>query len=264
LNGSDIYREWAAPLSWRGVVACLWEQRVITDFDHRVVPDGCADVIVGFGGAFAVGLADGPVMHRLAAGSGCRGLRLRPEAVTTFFGVPGAELRNLNVPLDEVVGARRARGLVDVVLHGRPDDTMTTQPPEHVRRAFQLLRRMSVDEAAVALGFSSRQFRRIVVEHSGLGPKTYQRVVRLRQFLANDGPLAQAATDAGYADQAHLTREVTCLCGLPPAALRAERGRLVGSSLSWPITLEPMINADDLPHTEHSHELVRADYDVPI
>jgi AraC-like DNA-binding protein len=50
-------------------------------------------------------------------------------------------------------------------------------------------------------------------------------VLRLRQFLADDGPLAQAATDAGYADQAHLTREVTCLCGLPPAALRAERAR---------------------------------------
>jgi AraC-like DNA-binding protein len=225
LNGSDIYREWAAPLSWRGMVACLWEQQVITEFEHRVVPDGCADVIVGFGGAVAVGLADRPVMHRLAAGSACRGLRLRPEAVATFFGVPAAELRNLDVPLDDIVGTRRARRLVDVVLHGRPDDTMTTQPPEQVRRAFRLLRRMSVDEAAATLGFSSRHFRRLVVEHSGVGPKTYQRVLRLRQFLADDGPLAQAATDAGYADQAHLTREVTCLCGLPPAALRAERAR---------------------------------------
>jgi AraC-like DNA-binding protein len=207
------------------MVACLWEQRVITEFEHRVVPDGCADVIVGFGGAVAVGLADGPVMHRLAAGSACRGLRLRPEAVATFFGVPADGLRNLEVPLGDVVGTRRARCLVDVVLHERPDDTMMMQPPEQVRQAFHLLRRLSVDEAAAALGFSSRQFRRLVVEHSGVGPKTYQRVVRLRQFLADDRPLAQAATYAGYADQAHLTREVTSLCGLPPAALRAERAR---------------------------------------
>jgi methylphosphotriester-DNA--protein-cysteine methyltransferase len=64
-----------------------------------------------------------------------------------------------------------------------------------------------------------------VVEHCGLGPKTYQRVVRLRKFLADDAPLSEAATNAGYADQAHLTREVTRLCGLPPAALRAERAR---------------------------------------
>jgi hypothetical protein len=30
------------------------------------------------------------------------------------------------------------------------------------------------------------------------------------------------ALDAGYADQAHLTRECTRLAGLPPAALLAE------------------------------------------
>jgi AraC-like DNA-binding protein len=205
------------------MVACLWEHSVAADVEHRVVPDGCADVIVGFSGAVAVGLADGPVVHHLAAGSALRGLRLRPEAVATFFGVPAHELRNLNVSLDDVVGSGRARRLVDIVVHGRPDKTLTAQPPEQVRRAFHLLRGMSVDEAAAALGFSSRQLRRIVVEHGGLGPKTYQRVVRLREFLADDAPLALAAVNAGYADQAHLTREVSRLCGLSPAALRAER-----------------------------------------
>ncbi len=226
LNGSDIYREWAAPLSWRGMVACLWEQRVITDFEHRVVPDGCADVIVGFGGVVAVGLADGPVVHHLVSGSTLHGLRLRPEAVATFFGIPADELRNLSVPLEDVVGSRRTRRLVDIILHGSPDDdALTTQPPELARRAFQLLRSKSVEAAAVELGFSSRHLRRLVVAHSGLGPKTYQRVVRLRRFLGEDGPLAQVATNAGYADQAHLTREVTRLCGLPPAALRSERAR---------------------------------------
>jgi AraC-like DNA-binding protein len=214
------------------MVACLWEQRVLTDLEHRVVPDGCADVIVGFGGVVAVGLADRPVVHHLAAGSACRGLRLRPEAVATFFGVPAHELRDLDVPLEDVVGTSRTRRLVDVVLHGTPDDTMTAQPPEPLRRAFHLLRRMSVDDVAAALGFSSRHLRRLVLEHSGLGPKTYQRVVRLRKFLADDGPLSQAAMNAGYADQAHLTREVTRLCGVPPAALRAERTR-TPSPASW-------------------------------
>jgi AraC-like DNA-binding protein len=109
---------------------------------------------------------------------------------------------------------------------------MTAQPPEPLRRAFHLLRRMSVDDVAAALGFSSRHLRRLVLEHSGLGPKTYQRVVRLRKFLADDGPLSQAAMNAGYADQAHLTREVTRLCGVPPAALRAERTR-TPSPASW-------------------------------
>jgi AraC-like DNA-binding protein len=37
--------------------------------------------------------------------------------------------------------------------------------------------------------------------------------------------LSRIAFEAGYADQAHLTRESVCLAGLPPAALaRARRG----------------------------------------
>jgi methylphosphotriester-DNA--protein-cysteine methyltransferase len=81
----------------------------------------------------------------------------------------------------------------------------------------------SVDETAAELGLSSRQLRRTMLTNTGLGPKTYQRVVRLRRFLADDRPLAEAAVAAGYADQPHLTRDVTRLCGLAPAALRAEQ-----------------------------------------
>jgi AraC-like DNA-binding protein len=50
-------------------------------------------------------------------------------------------------------------------------------------------------------------------------------VLRFQRFLAlaetADGDLAQLAFTAGYADQAHLTRECTRLAGLPPAALLA-------------------------------------------
>jgi AraC-like DNA-binding protein len=229
---ANTYREWSPPTAWRHVVSCLWEQRVISDFEHRVVPDGCADVIVGFGDPVAVGLADGPVVHRLAAGSSCRGLRLRAEAVATFFGMPAVEIRNLDVPLDDVVGSRRARRLVDAVLYGAPNPALTSTPPPLAQRALDLVGHSSVDEAAAALGLSSRQLRRVMLTNTGLGPKTYQRVARLRRFLADDRPLAEAAVSAGYADQPHLTREVTRLCGLAPAALRAERGIEVGQDSS--------------------------------
>jgi AraC-like DNA-binding protein len=67
----------------------------------------------------------------------------------------------------------------------------------------------------------------------GYGPKTLHRVLRFRRFLARadaNGPeadLVRLALEAGYADQAHLTRECTRLTGLAPAALgrsRAEDG----------------------------------------
>jgi len=44
-----------------------------------------------------------------------------------------------------------------------------------------------------------------------------QRAVRL---VSAGTPLVVAAADAGYADQAHLTREVKALTGVTPAALK--------------------------------------------
>lgn len=220
-----MYREWSPPAAWRSTVACLWEQRVVADIDHRVLPDGCADLIVGFGAAVVVGLADTAVVHRLAAGSSCSGLRLRPEAVATLLGLPAHELRNKQLPLDEAVGTRRARHLIATVLHGASDRSLEVVPPTAVANALRLLQTRSVDETANTLGLSARHLRRLLLEHTGLGPKEHQRIRRLRRFLDDDGRLADAAVAAGYADQSHLSREVSRLCGLTPAALRVERRR---------------------------------------
>ena len=60
----------------------------------------------------------------------------------------------------------------------------------------------------------------------GYGPKTLQRVLRFGRALAalDAGvDLARLALEAGYADQAHLTRECTRLAGAPPAALARAR-----------------------------------------
>jgi len=79
------------------------------------------------------------------------------------------------------------------------------------------------------VGLSGRQLRRRCEAAVGYGPKTLQRVLRFRRFVAQiDAPagppgLAQAAADSGYADQPHLTRETLRLAGLPPAALIRER-----------------------------------------
>ncbi len=59
-------------------------------------------------------------------------------------------------------------------------------------------------------------------------PKRVARILRLEHLLARvDGPeppdWARAAAECGFADQAHLGREVRELTGLTPTALRAER-----------------------------------------
>jgi methylphosphotriester-DNA--protein-cysteine methyltransferase len=74
-----------------------------------------------------------------------------------------------------------------------------------------------------AIGIGDRQLRRRFLDAVGYGPKTLERILRFQRFLMLEGDdLARLALEAGYADQAHLTRECTRLAGLPPAALLAE------------------------------------------
>jgi AraC-like DNA-binding protein len=61
----------------------------------------------------------------------------------------------------------------------------------------------------------------------GMAPKLFARIVRFRRafFAAHAGvPLASAAIDGGYADQAHFTREVQALTGCSPTLLLRRTG----------------------------------------
>ena len=114
---------------------------------------------------------------------------------------------------------------------------VTERPPDRlVLAAARRLGRPGARAELVAgrLGISERQLRRRCQAAVGYGPRTLTRVLRFRRFLSrldaavDAADLAGLAADAGYADQAHLTRESTRLAGLPPAALaRARRSRAV-------------------------------------
>ena len=112
-----------------------------------------------------------------------------------------------------------ARRVAEIALAAAPADAAIA---EAVRRLADP--RTRVEALAGDLGLSERQLRRRFDAAAGYGPKTLQRVLRFRRFLATaDGDLARAALDAGYADQSHLTRECTRLAGRPPGALLALR-----------------------------------------
>jgi AraC-like DNA-binding protein len=221
----DSYREWVPPEPWREVVACCWEQRVSADRVQRVLPDGHADVLLyGSGEVALVGVYDRVALPALPGGTVIRGIRLRPEAVAAAFRVHAGELRNLTVAGEDVIGARGARRLRD----SRAIDAWirSIEPDRRAAAAIELLQSEPVSSVATRLGLSSRQLQRIITTNVGLSPRTLQRVMRMQRFLeyAERRPgLAAASADAGYADQAHLTREVRALSGLTPARLLAER-----------------------------------------
>lgn len=78
-------------------------------------------------------------------------------------------------------------------------------------------RRMKLEPASVSRGFARAY---------GVSPKRFRLEVRTRRALAAlgdwRGNLADLAADQGFADQAHLTRSVGAMTGVPPVVLRAK------------------------------------------
>ena len=106
-----------------------------------------------------------------------------------------------------------AGGLFD----GTPD-RLVGQVLRGVRRG------VGVRALAGSVGLSERQLYRRCLDAFGYGPKMLDRVLRLNLALdrARTGlSLAEVAARTGYADQAHFTREVKALTGMPPRTLLA-------------------------------------------
>lgn len=94
--------------------------------------------------------------------------------------------------------------------------------PLGARVAARLADGVTVGAAAAEVGLGERALRRRCQPLFGYGPKTLARILRMRRALAlarAGTPLAEVAARAGYADQAHLTREVRDLAGVPPTRL---------------------------------------------
>lgn len=95
-------------------------------------------------------------------------------------------------------------------------------PPRWLSQVVGALRRGSaVTDVASAVGVTSRQLSRWSQAQFGHGPKTLQRILRMRLAL----PLLGAGTDlsavahrCGYVDYSHLFREFRALTGSSPAA----------------------------------------------
>ncbi len=82
---------------------------------------------------------------------------------------------------------------------------------------------MRIDTLARAAGWSVRTLQTRFLARVGLTPKEFARLLRLQatlRALDGDSPLADLASDAGFSDQAHATREVKRVTGLSLSRLR--------------------------------------------
>jgi AraC-like DNA-binding protein len=239
------YSEFIAPARLASCFLCFWTQTIIGTqgtYEHRVLPDACIDIVlVNDEPPMVFGPWTVPFVARLAVGTIITGARLHPGRASRVLGMPASELLNQAIPIKAVVGtmqnirlekvieepnaaARRsalAHALLALVESSTPFD-------EAVLAGIQWLSRHPhgrIKQLSHWVGISERQLHRRFSASIGYGPKMFQSVLRFQRLLKTarktgvDQSLADLAASAGYADQAHMTREVYRFANIRPSML---------------------------------------------
>jgi AraC-like DNA-binding protein len=208
-----------------------------------VLPDGSVDLLWADGQLMIAGPDTAAHTPAAPAGAIFAGIRFAPGTGPAIIGLSGDEIRDRRVPLDGVHSAAAVRRATDIV--GSAAQCPGNRPaleaalewvavewfraapsPDPVVAGIVARLRAGASVAATAdeVGLGVRALHRRCLPAFGYGPKTLAKILRLNRALdlARAGtPLATVAATAGYADQAHLSREVKTLAGAPLRKLLA-------------------------------------------
>jgi AraC-like DNA-binding protein len=227
------YRERASRLS--GAFVWTGTSRGAT----RILPDGCMDLIWRNGSITIAGPDTHAHVFTRDDWSTAVGLRFAPGFGPRVIGVPAQELTDSRVALGDVWSSHDTRHVVERVVSADdpgaaledialerasaddPDASLVDHIARHARRGDAV---MSI---AAATGLSTRQLQRRCTDAFGYGAKTLVRILRMTRALemARAGTtFAATAAVAGYADQAHLSRDVKELAGVTLGQLVATAG----------------------------------------
>lgn len=229
------YEELAPGAGARRLAQSYWRFRLgdeaTESAPHVIVPDGMTSLSVAMApGGMSPLLVAGPTRraHETVVHPGFvyAGVRLQPECAAQLLGVPGFELRGRLQPclppmrappglLEALAGFARGgatdeleRVLARLGAGVTPDDAVGRVAARLVESGG----RGQVRDLAAEVGLSDRQLRRRFFEASGMTPKEFAGVRRLREAcilaVADQRSWAEAAAATDYADQSHLSRDV--------------------------------------------------------
>jgi AraC-like DNA-binding protein len=203
LGGPGVrYEERPPPPALAPWIAVSWRIETDLDFDLRIPPDGCMDLI----GGDVVGSFSRYGTARLPAGSVSCGIRFYPGGFPALFGIPADVLLDLRVPIEDVAPWFRS---LERLAADAP-------PPDPLARA--VWEGSDVRVVAADVGYGERQLRRRIRSATGHSPKRLMRIARMQRLL-RDGrgeSWARSAVEHGYFDEAHMANDVRELLGATP------------------------------------------------
>ena len=218
----------AAPLGAHFL--CVWTHRIPEDHTATiaVVPDGCVDLLWHEDGLAVVGPDVTAAHPDLRPGTTVLGLRFRPGVAARWLGLPLHEIWGRRAvetadQLAETAGIGEQAVLLQRMLVRM---AASIEAPDREGAAmFETLQGTAGGEGAGlmrlrrSLELSERTLRRRCHHLFGYGPKTLDRILRFQKVLSaarrkDNAGLAALAYATGYADQAHLSREIHALSGM--------------------------------------------------
>jgi AraC-like DNA-binding protein len=248
----------------QGVVDRLWrlDESTPADANHTpeaICPDGCTEIILHLGNPMLqvvngrllpqaryllVAQMDGPVTVVPTGRVAMVGARLHAGALHRLL--PTAQDRLAGQILDlDTVWQEWTRRTVEQVSAAAPDCALDvferalealvpTEASSDMDRGLDSTvswlqasgGQVSIERLACHVGISRRQFERRFSEHVGVSPRLFGRIVRFQRVfrLLGTESGASIAARCGFADQAHLVREVRRFAGVTPTLLAEADG----------------------------------------
>ncbi|MDX2152372.1 MAG: helix-turn-helix domain-containing protein [Bryobacteraceae bacterium] len=224
------YDEFSPAPHLQGAVSSYWRfalppDHTPPDFIHTIPPDGAVSLCWLPPGRVVVMGPRVPVF----AGAEYAGIRFLPGGAGPLLNVDVPSLRDAVLPLDrpDFAAVMQAQGIpgLDALLTRWAEAAGWTSPDPTVA---EITRRIVATDGAApvadlvhGLGLSYRQILRRFHHASGLTPKEFARLRRLRAaclhaFQSANPAWAALSADTGFSDQAHLARECQDVYGWPP------------------------------------------------
>jgi AraC-like DNA-binding protein len=255
------YQEYPPPAALAGQIQCIWRLRDAAPPDaprtifpdghceliaHLAVPPLCWDIVDGWHPqARTLFAAQRIVAVRLRSPGAldCVGVRLRPALSNAVIAGAAQRYRDrvvdlaaLDAPFARAL-ARAARNfardrhgpLWNLVTRRLAETSHDVRIAGAVARIESAAGRVRIDALARLAALSPRGFQLRFRKVVGLTPKEFARLVRLQSILRaldqDESSVAEVASDGGFPDQAHATRELRRVTGHTPARLRRELRR---------------------------------------
>lgn len=243
------FREFAPSEQLLPYITCFWSGELRTrhpiQYQHRVLPDGCADIIFNLDPKAPNAVLIGPMWRPrpvTSSGTPSLGVRFYPGTIMHFIDHPLVGLQEAVIPLHTFLGASAGQ-LIDQLMSATNlglqvaivEKWLVTRLSRKLRPDGQVIRaikwiyaergRIQINEVSRHVGLCERQLNRKIAMWTGYSPKQLVRIMRFQHALEtsltspqeSDAVLAAAH---GYSDQSHLIREFQEFGGGTPQALR--------------------------------------------